>query len=246
MKAADLMTRKIVTTAPDASVEEAVRLMLRHRVSGLPVVDGAGAVVGMLTEGDLLRRAETGTNTQHSRWMELLMSPGRLAEEYVRSHARKVGEVMTGEVVTVEADAPLGEVVALMESRRIKRLPVLEKGRLVGIVSRADLLAALADMLPKAAGGPESDAELRRRVLAAIDKQAWAPRTSIDAKVQGGVVELRGTITDERERAALCVVAENVPGVTAVRDRLTWFEPMSGMIIEMTQGTEAPSRPRAG
>jgi CBS domain-containing protein len=232
MKAAEIMTRKVVTTTPDSPIEEVARAMLRHHLSGVPVVDAAGTVTGIVTEGDLLRRTETGTERTRSRWLELLIAPGRLAQDYVRSHARKVSEVMTDAVISVGPDTPLGEVVALMESRRVKRLPVIEDGRLVGIISRADLLGALVERLPKVSAAAVSDAKLRKRVLAEIDKQPWAPRASIDALVEDGTVELRGAITDEREREALRVVAENVPGVKRVRDHLVWVEPISGMVID--------------
>jgi CBS domain-containing protein len=238
MQAADVMTRTVITTAPDASIEDAARLMVLHRFSGVPVVDAQGRVVGMITEGDLLRRAETETEKRHSRWFRLLMGPGRLAHEYAQTHARKVEEVMSSPVVSVTPEASLAEVVALMESRGVKRLPVLENDRLVGLVSRADLLKALAELLPKPRATAISDAELRQGILAEIEKQPWTPITSVDAVVTEGTVELRGVVTDERERAALRVLAENVPVVKQVRDRLVWVDPMSGAVIDTlsTQG----------
>jgi CBS domain-containing protein len=231
MNAGDVMTRQVVTVAPDTAIEEAVRLMLENRVSGLPVIDAAGAPVGVVTEGDLLRRIETGTDKRHSGWIRLLLGPGRLAAEYTRSHAHKVDEVMTTEVVSVAPDTPLQEVVELMEERRIKRVPVIDGGKLVGIVSRANLVAALADTLAKERGAALSDDDIRKAILAEIDKQPWGPRESVDAVVTDGVVELHGTILDERERAALIVAAENLPGVKSVQDKLVWVEPNSGMVI---------------
>jgi CBS domain-containing protein len=218
--------------SPDSTVEAAARLMLGHRVSGLPVVDAGGAVVGIVTEGDLLRRTEIGSERRRSRWLELLLGPGRLAADYVLSHARQVGEVMTREVVAIAPETPLAEAVGLMERHHVKRLPVIESGRLVGILSRANLLSALVEM--QAESGPEagSDREIRARVLAEIDRVHWAPRVSVDVAVTEGVVELRGAITDERERTALRVAAENVPGVRGVRDQLVWVEPISGMVID--------------
>jgi len=231
MNAGDVMTRQVVTVAPDTVIEEAVRLMLENRVSGLPVIDAAGAPIGVVTEGDLLRRIETGTDKRHSGWVRLLLGPGRLAAEYTRSHANKVGEVMTSEVVSVAPGTPLARVVELMESRRIKRVPVVDGGKLVGIVSRANLVAALADMLVKERGAALSDDDIRQAILAEIDKQPWGPRESVDAIVTDGAVELHGTILDERERAALIVAAENLPGVKSVRDKLVWVEPNSGMVV---------------
>jgi CBS domain-containing protein len=232
MQAADVMTRTVITTTVEASIEEVARLMVLYRFSGVPVVDAQGRVVGMVTEGDLLRRAETGTEKFHSRWVRLLMGPGRLAQEYAQTHARKVEEVMSSPVVAVTPETPLAEVVALMESRGVKRLPVLENERLVGLVSRADLLKALAELLPRPRATAISDAELRQRILAEIEKQPWTPSASVDAVVAEGTVELRGVITDEREREALRVLAENVPGVKQVRDRLIWVEPVSGSVID--------------
>jgi len=234
MNARDVMTRKLVTVTPETTIEEAVRLMLENRISGLPVTDTAGKPVGIVTEGDLLRRFETGTDKHHSGWIGLLLGPGRLAAEYTRSHAHKVGEVMTTEVASVGPQTPLTEVVELMESRRIKRVPVVDGGKLVGIISRANLVASLAEMLARERGAPMSDDDIRRAILAEIDKQPWGPRESVDAIVTDGVVELHGTILDERERAALIVAAENLPGVKAVRDKLVWIEPNSGLVLPVT------------
>jgi CBS domain-containing protein len=147
---------------------------------------------------------------------------------------------MTCEVVSVRPDTPLAEIVALMEAQGIKRLPVVEHDRLVGIVSRADLLRALTELLPQKGVVHASDADLRRRVLAAIDRQAWAPTANIDAVVKAGVVELRGCVTDDRERTGLRVIAENIPGVKDVSDHLVWIEPISGMVLE-APGGQKPS-----
>jgi CBS domain-containing protein len=240
MNVADVMTRTAITVTPETTIEAAARLLLEHRISGLPVVDPGGAVVGVVTEGDLLRRIETGTERRHSGWLEFLIAPGRLAEEYAHANARRVGEVMTTDVVAVTPEEPLAEVVRLMERHHIKRLPVIENGRLVGIVSRANLVQALLDNLPKPAGkAAAGDAEIRERILAEIAKQPWGPRASVDVRVAGGIVELYGSITDERERAALQVLAENAPGVKAVEDHLVWVEPVSGLIIPSI-GSEPP------
>ncbi|MGO8919662.1 MAG: CBS domain-containing protein [Stellaceae bacterium] len=232
MKASDIMTRGALTVAADSTVEAAARLMLSHRISGLPVVDSGGAVIGMVTEGDLLRRTEIGTELRRGRWLELLLGPGRLAREYVHSHARKVDEVMTREVASIGPETPLAEAVALMEKRHVKRLPVIDQGQLVGILSRANLLSALLELLAAPVPGASSDREIRARLLAEIDKQRWAPRACVDVAVADGIVELRGAITDERERAALRVAAENLPGVKGIRDHLVWVEPVSGMVID--------------
>src|SRR5215472_6191592 len=141
MRAADVMTPDPMCISPDASITDAIRLMLERRFSGLPVVDAGGSVVGIVTEGDLLRRAETGTQRKRARWIEFLMS-GRLATEYVQTSGRKVSNVMTPDVRTVTEDAPLEEIVHLMERHQINRVLVVRDGKLVGIVTRANLLHA--------------------------------------------------------------------------------------------------------
>jgi CBS domain-containing protein len=232
MKASDIMTHPVITVTPVTTVGEAAELMIGHRISGLPVVNAAGEVVGMVTEGDLLRRAETSTERRRARWLEFLIAPGRLASEYAHAHGRRVGEVMTDTVLSVGPDDLILEVIELMERRRIKRVPVIDQGRLVGIVSRANLVRALVRNLPQPDDARTlSDPEIRDRILAEIAKQPWGPRASVDARVENGVVELHGTVIDDRERPALRVLAENVPGVKEVRDRLTWVEPLSGLVV---------------
>jgi CBS domain-containing protein len=245
MKTSEIMTRNVVSISPAAAVRDAIRLMLERRVSGLPVVDDAGKLTGILTEGDLLRRSETGTERHRRPWLEFLMGPGRLAEDYVKTHGRRVAEVMTREVVSVGPETPLGEVVQVMERRHVKRLPVLDRDVLVGIVSRADLMAALAGILDRDETPPSGDDAIRRRVLAELEKATgWAPR-SVTVTVKDGVVELNGAIFEDKERAALRVAAENVPGVKAIEDRLVWVEPVSGTVIEPSPIGGTPPEPKA-
>lgn len=244
MKAIDVMQRELITAKADMTIDEAVRLMVTNRISGLPVVDATGALVGILTEGDLLRRTELGTEARTSTWIGWLAGQGRAAREYVREHGRKVGEVMTPRVVAVGPQTELPEVVALMESHRIRRTPVVEDGRLVGLLTRADLIRALESLLPKADTAPVADADLRQRLLASLREQKWAPRVAFDVKVENGVAELLGVITDERTREATRVLVENTPGVRAVVDHLIWIEPMSGVPID-PQPWSAVARPDA-
>ena len=140
MKASDVMSSRVVSIAPEATVLEAIELMLENRISGLPVIDRAGALVGIVTEGDFLRRAETGTERKRPRWLEFLLGPNSLAKDYVRSHGRKVEEVMTRELITASEDMPLAEVVRIMERKRVKRLPVMRGREIVGIVNRASCM----------------------------------------------------------------------------------------------------------
>jgi CBS domain-containing protein len=229
MKAIDVMTRRVVSVTPQTPVLTAIRLMLQNRISGLPVVDASDNIVGVVTEGDFLRRAESGTERRRSRWLELLLGPGRLAEEYADTHGRKVGEVMTPDPQTIAEDTPLAGIVELMERKRIKRLPVVRDRKLVGIVSRANLLHAVASLSPKAPPSTAADSTIRGQILAELSSHIWAPLAMMNVVVREGVVDLWGTITDERQRKAVRVIAENVPGVKEVRDHLVWVEPISGL-----------------
>ena len=228
MKAKDIMTTNVVTVAPDATILEAIRIMLQRKISGLPVVDKTGKVVGMVTEGDFLRRAETGTEKRRPRWLEFLLGTGRLATDYVRSHGRKVEEIMTLDPVTASEDTPLDEIVKLMEKRQIKRVPIMRGQKLVGIISRANLLHALATAATDVKAPAAGDTDIREKIMAELKKEVWAPVALIDVTVRNGVVDLWGTITDERQRGALVVVAENVPGVKQVRDHLAWVDTTTG------------------
>jgi len=229
MKTSDIMTLNPITVGPDASVMQAVRLMLQHRISGLPVMSKTGELVGIVTEGDLLRRAETGTQRRRPRWLEFLIGPGQLADEYVHACGRKVHEVMSANVLTIAEDTPLDEVVQIMERHRVKRLPVLRDGEVVGILSRANLLRALATTFRETKTSSADDASIRNRVLDELNKQRWAPVSLVNVIVRNGVVHLWGALTDERQRQGIRVVAENVAGVKAVQDHLVWIEPTTGM-----------------
>ena len=205
--------------------------MLEKRVSGLPVVASKGVLVGIVTEGDFLRRAETGTERRRPRWLEFLLGPGRLSDEYAHSHGRKVQEVMTTDVRTITEDCSLREVIETMEKHGVKRLPVLRGDQIVGIVTRANLMRALAG-LARAPAPAKQDGDIRRSILDEMEKQTWAPTATVNVAVQNGVVELSGIIMEQRQRAALKVLAENVSGVTKVVDRLALIDPSSGIVIE--------------
>jgi predicted transcriptional regulator len=206
--------------------------MLQHHISGLPVVDASGALVGILSEGDFLRRRETATERRRSRWLEFLMGPGKIASEYTHSHGAKVSEVMSDEVQTVEEGTPLADVVELMERHRIKRVPVTRGKKMTGIVTRSNLMQAMVGMARSEQAAPKGDAEIRERLLAEIQKEQWAPAAMVNVVVHKGVVELWGAVVDDRQREALKVAAENTPGVKGVKDHLVWIEPTSGMVIE--------------
>jgi CBS domain-containing protein len=231
MKAGDVMTRDVATIRPECPVIDALRTMLERRISGLPVVDAAGSLVGILTEGDFLRRAELDTERKRPLWLAHLLSPGRLAGEYTAAHGRTVAQVMTTDVAAVGQDAPLAEVVGLMERRGIKRVPVIAHGKVIGLVSRADLLRAYVAAAEKAAPGHATDAEIERAIATEIDRQPWGPASNVRVGVVNGTAEMRGVLIDDRERTALRVLVENTPGVKCVRDLLTTIEPMTGVVV---------------
>ena len=236
MQVKDVMTQNVISVQATEPVLKAARLMLQNRISGLPVVSSKGDLVGIVTEGDFLRRSELGTQRRRPKWLEFIVGPGKLADEYVHNSGRKVEEVMTPDPRVVAEDDSLEKVVELMEKHHVKRLPVMRGSRMVGIVSRANLMHALASLARDTeASGP--DWSIRDKILAAIGKEGWAPR--INVVVRNGVAELWGVITDEREREGLIVVAENVGGVKEVHDHLVWVEPMSGMAFPSAEDEKA-------
>jgi CBS domain-containing protein len=232
MIASDVMTRNVISVPPDATVADAVALMLDRGISGLLVVDHSGTLAGIITEGDLLRRDELGTGRRRSWWLRLIASPGRQAADFTRTHGRKVSDVMTQDVISVTVKSPLEEIVALMEEHRIKRVPVLDGNKVVGVVSRADLLRALAVAAREHAVAAGDDPTIRNRILETLGREPWAPRTTLNVTVVNGVVDLWGTISNDQERRAICVIAENTPGVKKVIDHLVFVEAYTGTVIE--------------
>jgi CBS domain-containing protein len=219
MKVVDVMSRGVLSVGPQDPVRKAADLMLRFGISGFPVLD-QGRLVGLITQGDFLRRAETGTERHRSGLAALFADSGQLADEYVHSHARTVADVMTRDVVTVSADAPLSEAVELMVRRHVKRLPVVGSGGVIGMISRVDLLHAFLVATPKEAPAPLDDASISSRLKAELDRQPWIAKGSVEPSVENGVVVLSGTVEDARQRTALRVAAENIPGVKRVVDSL--------------------------
>jgi CBS domain-containing protein len=232
MIASDVMTRNVISVPPDATVADAVALMLDRSISGLLVVDHSGMLAGIVTEGDLLRRDELGTERRRSWWLRLIASPGRQAADFTRTHGRKVSDVMTQDVISVTVKSPLEEIVALMEEHRIKRVPVLDGNKVVGVVSRADLLRALAVAAREHAVAAGDDPTIRNRILETLAREPWAPRTTLNVTVVNGVVDLWGTISNDQERRAICVIAENTPGAKKVIDHLVFVEAYTGTVIE--------------
>jgi CBS domain-containing protein len=224
MRVKDVMTPNVICVGVDEPVVKAARLMLQNRISGLPVLNNQGDLVGIVTEGDFLRRGELGTQRHRPKWLEFILGPGRLAQEYVHTAGRKVEEIMTPDPCTIGEDETLEAVVEMMERRRVKRIPVTRAGRLVGIISRANLMHALASLARDVSPPPGDDSAIRDNILAALARQDWAPHVNVIVK--DGLAELRGIISDDRQRQALIVATENVPGVKQVLDHLDWVEPM--------------------
>src|SRR6516225_4746040 len=220
MKALDVMVSPVMTVGENETVRDAAKLLIAKRISAVPVVDGAGKLVGIVTEADLLHRAEAGTERPVAWWLSLISGDRALADEYVKSHARKVKDVMTRDVKTAEPDTPLVDIADLFEEKHIKRVPIVSKGGdLLGIVSRADIIQAVASARPNLEVSL-SDATIRKALLAELKKQPWSHVHRLNVTVTGGVVDLWGLVDSEKERQAITVVAETVSGVTGVNDHL--------------------------
>jgi CBS domain-containing protein len=232
MIASDVMTRNVISVLPDSTIAEAVELMLNRGISGLLVVDAGGTLRGIVTEGDLLHRDELGTGRHRSWWLRLIASPGRQAADFTRTHGRKVADVMTRDVISVNVDAPVTDIVELMEEHRVKRVPVIDGDRVVGVVSRADLLRALSVTARGRAQAAPDDRTIRESILDTLTHESWAPKTTLNVTAVNGVVDLWGTISNDQERRAICVIAENTPGVTKVIDHLVFVEAYTGTVIE--------------
>jgi len=230
MRISNIMTDNVIVIDEAATVIDAAELMLTHRISALPVVDRNGALVGVISDTDLLRRAEVQTEKRRSWWLQLLTSPGKVADEYVSANGRRVREVMSRPLVTVSPYATLAEAAELMEQTRVKRLPVVVGGHLVGIVTTKDFLKPLRQTRAVCVF-PIDDRTIRSNVEAELRTQQWARNGLIHVGVEDGVVTLSGTIVDERVRAAARVAAENVAGVSEIKDELTWIDPSYGILL---------------
>jgi CBS domain-containing protein len=221
MRAMDVMTSKVVTVDENASVQTAARLMAERGISAVPVIDRHNRVIGMVSEGDLLHRAETGTERRRAWWLDILSATNDLAADYVKSHGGKVKDVMTRDVVSVTDATPVADIAVVLETNRIKRVPVLRDGRLVGIVSRANLVRALAMTISERPGDVGADDRtIRDRLLAELGAQRWAEVSPENITVKDGIVHLWSSYMSEQERRALIVAAESIPGVRGVEDHM--------------------------
>ncbi|TCL69678.1 CBS domain-containing protein [Rhizobium sp. BK251] len=226
----DIMSPSPITVTASSSVADAAGLMLEHGISGLPVVNANGALAGIVSESDFLRRAELDTERERSWLRDWLTSPGRMADEYVRTHGRRVEDVMSAPAVAIPPGATVSDAVHLMERYDIKRLPVVADGQIIGIISRSDLVRALSRAL-SAAPATAEDAQIQATAEAELGRQSWSRNGFIHCHVVDGVALLTGTIFDERERLAARVAVENIPGVRSINDQLVWIDPYFGVAL---------------
>lgn len=239
MRVHQIMTRKVTTVKTETPILEAANLMLRQHISGLPVVGEGGNLVGVVSEGDFIRRHEIGTQRKRGRWLKALLGPGLSASEFIHDQGRKVGEIMTPavDVCTATEDMSLEDAVRLMERQNVKRLPVMRADALVGIVTRSDLLRAVASLARDVPEPTADDDLIRERVVAAIESNEWQPMR-LSVTVRDGIVHLSGFITDERVRRAIILAAENVAGVRLVHDHIYLFDAMSGLSFRSPEDEE--------
>jgi len=218
MKAMDVMVRDVVTVRPDDLVARAIELLAKHDISALPVVDSNGRLVGVLSEADLIHRGEIGTEKKRPWWVEAVTPAASLAGDFAKAHGRWVGDVMSTNVVTAAEETPLAEIATLLEKHRIKRVPIVRDGRPVGVVSRSNLIQALATAKAPITTADENDRNIRDKVLNRLAQQPWTGFDSRNVIVTGGNVHLWGLVGSEPEHQALLALAREVPGVVTVTD----------------------------
>jgi CBS domain-containing protein len=220
MQARDVMASPVITITKSATVLDVAKLMVEKRISAVPVVDNVGKLIGIVTEGDLMHRVEAGTERRETWWVRFLAGDATVAAEYAKSHARRVEDVMTTDVVTASPEVPLYEIATRLEERGIKHVPIVNTAdELVGIVSRANLIQAVASARPKLAMHLP-DSTIRQKLLDDLKKQSWAYPHSLNVMVTNGTVDLWGFVDSDKQRKATRVAAENIPGVVTVNDHL--------------------------
>src|SRR5215470_4906464 len=222
MRAIDVMTSEVISVDENATVTAVARLLAERGISAVPVVDKANQVIGVVSEGDLLHRAETGTERRRSWWLDMMASTNTLAGDYIKSHSGKVKDVMTRKVLSVTETTSVADIALLLETKRIKRVPVVRDGKPVGIVSRANLVQALAAVGGQLAGDVAADDRtIRQRLLAELREQPWVHTWAADIIVRDGVVHIWvGDDRPQAEKEALRIAAENIAGVRGVEEHL--------------------------
>jgi len=221
MHARDIMTTQVVTIGANATVRELSDLLVKRGISAVPVVGPKGELVGIVSEGDLMRRVELGTARSRSWWLRLLSGEYALAADFIRANARKVSDVMVRDVITAEPTASLGEIARLLERHAIKRVPIVHNKQLVGVVSRANLVQAFASLesKPHLELSP-TDAAIRDRIMHRLESEPWAHTSLLNVLVNDGIVDLWGIVHTAIEKDAVRVAAESTTGVRAVNDNL--------------------------
>jgi len=240
MRALQIMTKDVITVSPQTTIEDAAKIMLQTHISGLPVMDGAGRLVGIVSESDFLRRSEIGTGRKRPAWLQFFLGPGTAAAEFVRERGRKVQDVMTPDPITVDEETPLEELVRLMERNGIKRLPVMNGRMLRGIVTRSNLLQAVASMAHEIPDPTADDDHIRERIIRTVNQADWRP-AGFEVTVRNGIVHLHGIITTNEARQATIVAAENTTGVKKVHDHLCFVDTYSGFYVESPEDMKAAS-----
>jgi CBS domain-containing protein len=224
------MVSAVISVRPTARVEEVAGILLANRISAVPVIDEEGKLIGIASEGDLLRRVEAGTERRRSWWLEYLTGKQVLAAEYVKTHSHKVTDVMTRSVITAKPETSLAEIARLLERNRIKRVPIVQNGKVVGIVSRANLLQALASMPTESMTSPQADdSQIRENVLSRLNAELWRP-SMLNVTVHEGTVDLWGFVTSDDEKKAARIAIEGIGGVKAINDHLTIPPPETAMV----------------
>jgi CBS domain-containing protein len=220
MQAHDIMTKPVITAGPDTEIDEIVTLMINNHISAVPVVDASGSIVGLISEGDLMRRVEGASGPRQSWWLSMLAGPKNPAQEFVALHGRHAHDIMTRNVTSIAPDMPIGDIAALLEKRRIKRVPVVDNGQLVGIVSRANLLQGLATVPLKTIDPNADDRTLRDAVIAALQDIPDFLPVHINVTVKDGDAKIWGVANSNDEEAAVRVAAENIEGLRNIDVRL--------------------------
>lgn len=220
MKAHEVMTRGVVTVTPSTAVREVAALLAEKSISGIPVVADDGHVVGIISESDLLHRAEIGTEKPRKSWLRAFADPDRLAREFAKTHGMLVDDIMSRHIVSVAEDTELQDVVNLLEKHNLKRLPVIKEGRLVGLITRGDIVRALSKKAMERVPAAVTDSDLQAQILERMKKAKWLLDSYINLTVADGVVSMWGMAVSEDQRKALTVLINETPGVKQIDDRL--------------------------
>jgi len=238
MRAHQIMTHNVITVSPETSIFAAASIMLENHISGLPVLGPTGELIGIVSEADFLRRSEIGTQRRRPRWLQFFTSAGRLADDFVAERGRNVGDIMTRDPITVSEDTELEKLVSLMERNGVKRIPVVRGNRLIGIVTRSNLLRAVAGMARDIPDPTADDDHICARLLRTLGTADWRPM-GLQISVRNGVVHLHGLITDDRARRAAIVAAETTEGVREVHDHICLVDSWSGYYVESAEDIKA-------